>query len=110
MCIRDSHKQFVTILNLIFDCYVNLGPKIDGKQRYTEANAASLGLTIEDAETEMGFPAGWTDINDPDALPYRWQALRDETVGCEINPIFQEYLGKTTPVPDRLPPYTKIGT
>ena len=108
--VTACHKHFVTVLNLVFNCYADLGSKIDGKQRYTEANAASLGITIEDAEAEMGFPAGWTDINDPDALPHRWQALRDETVGCEINPIFHNYLGKTTPVPDRLPPLSKNGT
>jgi hypothetical protein len=73
-----SCKQyFVRVLNVIFECYLQFGPHINGKQRYTEEYFSSIGKTIEDAEEELGFPRGWTDIGDPDSIPYRWQLLRD---------------------------------
>lgn len=103
-------EYFAVILNLIYDCYVEFGPLIDGRQRYTENYFAEIGKTIEDAEEELGFPRGWTDIDDDSAQQYRWQALRDECTGCEINHIFNAYLQKSSPSPARLPPYQSNGT
>jgi hypothetical protein len=98
-------RYFRTILAVIFDCYIAFGPLIDAQQRYTAEYFASTGKSIEDAEEEMGMPRGWTDIGDPDSVPYRWQLIRDQAAGCEINDIFERYLGKSTPRPARLPPY-----
>lgn len=103
-------KYMVTITSLVYDCYIEFGPHIDGHQRYTEDYFWSIGKTITDAEEEIGFPRGWTDIGDSHAEAYRWQAIRDNVIGCEINHIFDEYLGKTTPIPERLPPYAPDGT
>lgn len=100
-------KYMVTIVSMVYDCYIEFGPYIDAHQRYTAEFFERIGKTIEDAEEEFGFPRGWTDIGDPDALPYRWQLLRDNTCGCEINHIFEKYLGKATPVTERLPEYKK---
>jgi hypothetical protein len=67
---------------------------------------SALYKSIEDAEEELGFPRGWTDIGDPSTLEYRWQLLRDRAAdSCGINDIFARYLGKTTPAPERLSPY-----
>lgn len=45
---------------------------------------------------------GWTEVSGyPEA--YRWQTLRDSMPGCGINHLFEEYLGKRTPEPERLP-------
>ena len=103
-------KYMVTITSLVYDCYLDFGPHIDGYQRYTEDFFRSIGKTIADAEEEIGLPPGWTDVGDSDAEAYRWQAIRDSVLGCEINDIFYEYLGKTTPIPERLPPYVPKGT
>jgi len=96
---------FTALLEIVYDCYLSFGPIIDAKQRYTAEHFQSLGMSIEDAEEELGYPRGWTDIGDPRATPYRWQVLRDQQAGCEIDHIFEKYLGRVTPRPGRLPPY-----
>jgi len=98
-------EYFRMLLSMVFDCYLRFGPIIDARQRYTAKYFASIGRTIEDAEEECGLPMGWTDIGDPASLPYRWQALRDHSGGCGIDHIFETYLGRTTPCPERLVPY-----
>jgi len=103
-------EYFLRALDLIYDCYVEFGPEIDEQQRYTAEYFSSIGKKIEDAEEELGFPRGWTDIGDPNSLEYRWQLIRDQSTGCEINDVFLKYLGKTTPIPDRLPSYEANGT
>ena len=104
------NEYFTKVLTLVYDCYLEFGPKIDQKQRFTSTYFSSLGKTIEDAEEELGYPRGWTDIGDPDALEYRWQLIRDQSVGCEINDVFTKYLGKTTPLCERLDRYERPGT
>ena len=98
-------RYFCILLEIIFDCYLKLGVLVDAHQRYTAEYYTSIGKTIEDAEEECGMPRGWTDIGDPASIPYRWQLLRDQSVGCEINHLFETYLGKRVPCPKRLPPY-----
>ncbi len=91
-----------TIVELVYDCYVVLGPHVDAHQHYTADHFARIGKTIEDAEEELFGFRGWTASPD---LPveYRWQIIRDSQPGCEINHLFEKYLGKTAPAPERLP-------
>jgi len=98
-------KYFEIILSLVYDCYVDFGPHIDGHQHYTAEHFASMDKTIENAEEEVGLPRGWTDIGDPDAMAYRWQALRHSVPGCEINHLFLKYLHKIISAPKPLPDY-----
>ena len=95
-------EYFVTILSIVYECYVDFGPYIDPKQHYTPEHFARIGKTIEDAEEKLFGIRGWTKVS---GYPedYRWQALRDSQPGCRINRIFQEYLGKSTPETKRLP-------
>lgn len=96
-----SRQYFTQILEIVFDCYLQFGPEIDEQQRYTSNYFSKIDKTIEDAEEELGFPRGWTDIGNPNFIEHRWQALRDSATGCEINDIFYAYLNKHTPIPDR---------
>lgn len=98
-------KYMLTITSLIFDCYIAFGPHIDAHQYYTAEHFDRIGKTVEDAEEEIGFPRGWTDIGDPDSLPHRWSLLRRQVAGCEVNHIFEKYLGRVTPQPAEPPPY-----
>lgn len=101
--IETAGRKYLTkIVEVVFDCYIKYGTYIDAQQHYTQEFFMSVGKTIEDAEEECGFPRGWTDIGDENLSQHRWQALRDTQPGCEINHIFQKYLGKTIPVPDRV--------
>lgn len=98
-------NYFVTILSIVYECYIQFGPNIDAQQRYTADYFEKIGKTVEDAEEEVGLQRGWTDIGDPTTTPYRWQSLRDRVGGCEINPLFRKYLNRSTPSPERLPDF-----
>jgi hypothetical protein len=98
-------SYFTTVLLLVYECYIDLGPIVDGQQRFTAEHFASLGKTIEDAEEEVGLPRGFTDVGDPDALPYRWELVRRRADGCLIEQQFVTWLGRSLPRPDELPAY-----
>ena len=98
-------EYFISVLELVYDCYRIFGTTIDAHQRYTSSYFLTIGKTIEDAEVEAGFIAGWTDIGKPEFEEYRWQMVRDQMPGCEINEIFYQYLNKITHAPERLPPF-----
>ena len=94
-------RYFRTLLQLVYQCYMDFGPDIDSRQHYTCENFARMGKTIEDAEEEIMGVRGWTSVPNFDEA-YRWQALRDQMPGCEIDHLFEEYLGKVTPCPPRV--------
>lgn len=82
----------VHILRLVADCYRRFGPWIDADQRYTIAGLARVGMSIEDAEAELGFPRGWTDVGDD--AEQRIVVLRNAAgPGCEIRDLLARYLG-----------------
>lgn len=88
-------SYFVSILQLVFDCYVELGAVVDGQQYFTRTNFATLGGTVEDAEQELGFPPGWTDLGISEIEPHRWEALRKQADGCLIEQQFERWLQKS---------------
>jgi hypothetical protein len=95
-------KYFKIILELVFECYMTFPTLINGQWRYTKEHYASLGKTIEDAESDLGFSRGWSKISglDEDTC---WQLLRRQADGCNIQSQFQEWLGKRVPCPDDEP-------
>jgi hypothetical protein len=92
-------QHFVTLLEVVYDCYCELGVHIDPQQYYTKEHFASNGRSIDDAETEVW---GWVRTSlieegfDEDA---RWHELRSRVSECKINHLFYSYLGKPTPQP-----------
>lgn len=96
---------FCTLLSLVHRCYVDFGTIIDAKLYFTESNFEEMGLSVEDAEEQLGLPRGFTDIGDPMAEPYRWEALRAQVDGCSLQSEFDRWLGKTLTWPEKLPPY-----
>lgn len=103
--VSASESYFRLVLELVYDCYVHMGPIVNGQLYFTAEHFASRGMSIEDAEEELGFPRGWTDIGCPDALPYRWELLRRQADGCLIDEQFHRWLERVTPRPELLPPY-----
>lgn len=103
--VSACEAYFVTVLRLVYDCYVELGSVFNGQQYFTQENFAKFGKTIEDAEEELGFPRGWTDIGQPGTDPYRWQILRKQADGCLIEEQFERWLNKSLPRPAPLPPF-----
>ena len=95
---------FRSVLALVYECYEVMGPTVHGQWYFTAEHFASRGLSIEDAEEELGFPRGYTDIGRPDLLTYRWELLRRQADGCLIEREFERWLGKELPRPPKLPP------
>jgi hypothetical protein len=58
------------------------------------------GKLYKDAEEEVFGIRGWTEVPGY-SEDYRWQAIRDSLVGCEIDDLFMEYIGKEAPRPTR---------
>ena len=98
-CCRAYLARLVTI---VYDCYMEFGSHINSHQYYTADYFLKIGKTIDDADEEVFGVRGWTAAAGfPEG--YRWQAIRDSVTGCEIDHLFEQYLGKTTPEPERLP-------
>ncbi len=92
-------SYFLLILEIVYDCYVQLGKFIDPQQYYTKENFARLGRTIDDAEVEVW---GWVCtslIDEGFDLDDRWHELRAHVGECTINHLFYSYLGKVAPQP-----------
>lgn len=92
---------FRTLLCLILEAFTEFRYELDDRWYYTAGHFQKMGKTIEDAEQELGFPRGWTDICDPEHEAERWRSFRmTQTVGCQINDLFEHYLGKSLEGPD----------
>lgn len=90
---------FVTLLEIVHDCYVVLGVHIDPQQYCTREHFATLGRSIDDAEIEV---CGWVCtslIEEGCEEDDRWHELRAHVGECKINHLFYAYLGKPTPQP-----------
>jgi len=93
--------HFKTLLELVFDSLIAFRYQLDDRWYYTQENFERLGKTIEDAEQELGFPRGWTEVSEAFPERERWAALRHtQTVGCQLNDLFLRYLGKQVEGPD----------
>jgi len=89
------------ILWIVLDAYRKFSFHIDERWYFTVENFQRLGKSIEDAEQELGFPRGWTDIGPQMHLAKRWRILRStQTIGCGINHLFDEYLSEHFSGPD----------
>lgn len=93
---------FVSVLELVYDCYLHLAHLVNGQHYFTEDNFQKLGKTVEDAEQELGFPRGWTGLGAVGSKTWRWKMLRSQADGCLIEELFERWLRKTLPHPDRL--------
>jgi hypothetical protein len=92
--------MLMVLLTIVFDCYEDFRFKINAQWYFTEENFSSRGLTVEDAEEELGFPRGWTKVNGPFDDSHRWKALRSTTNGCGIAHIFSRWLERIPAHPD----------
>ncbi|MCT4637459.1 MAG: hypothetical protein N4A72_07105 [Bacteroidales bacterium] len=103
--VTNCRVQFVKLLEIVYDCYIELGKQIDPQQYFTKENFTTLGLDIDDAEIRIW---GWvmtSYIEDGMDEDDRWHELRGKVGECGINHLFKGYLNKVTPqpiLPDRI--------
>lgn len=92
-------EHFKVILELVYECYLKFNPLINAQWRFTAEHFKRIGKTIEEAEQELGFPCGWTEVSGFDEAT-RWFYLRREADGCNTQCQFERWLGKRVPHPD----------
>jgi len=101
--IRACEYYLIRLVEIVFDAYRVFGRDIDPEQYYSEEAFHDRGLTIEDAEEEIIGVRGWTKGSDI-PIAFRWQMLRDSMPKCQIDHLFDEYLGEVRSIPERLDP------
>ena len=91
----ECKLYFIKILELVYECYVAFKYSLSSKWFYTQEYFDILGKTIDDADEEIMGVFGWTKLNNNDEeIEKRWTVLRNQVIGCEIQHIFNNYLGK----------------
>jgi len=96
--VKASMQYFTSLVSIVFDCYRRFKSVVDPRWYYTQGNFVAMGKTFEDAVVELGFPPEWASCapTEPDG----WRALRSQQPRCQINDIFQNYLGRKIADPD----------
>jgi hypothetical protein len=93
--------HFINLVSLVYDAFEEFRYKLDDRWYYTEDHFRQMGKSFEDAVEELGFPRDWVAASSELPELERWRALRRaQTVGFQINAIFESYLGKTIKGPD----------
>ena len=94
-------QYFTTLLELIFDAMTAFKYALDDRWYFTDENFRRMGKSFSDAVMECGFPEQWANISGGLDQRSQWQVLRKtQTVGCQINALFVEYLGRCILGPD----------
>lgn len=96
--VEASTTYFKLLVSLIFDVYLEFRTAVDPRWYYTEENFQAASRTFEDAIGELGFPPAWASATPPGLDG--WRALRALQSPCQLNRIFDRYLGKTIADPD----------
>ncbi len=81
------------LLEKILDCYKTFGTIIDPEQYFSFENIKKTGKTIEDFEEDLGFPRGWTCLEEA-TNDERLSVIRREIRHDGIDHILIKYLGK----------------
>ena len=91
-------SYFLSLLELIYNCYDKFKTTVDPQWYFTQDNFLQTGRGVEDALIEMGFPSGWYKSM-PDEVG-AWKALRKQQPSCVLNELFRKYLEKVILGPD----------
>ncbi len=95
--------HFTNLLSLVYDAFAKFRCQLDDRWYYTEDHFRRMGKSIEDAVEELGFPREWTAAASGLPESETWRVLRrTQTVGCQLNAVFQSYLGKIIRGPDEV--------
>lgn len=93
--------HFTNLVSLVYDAFEEFRCKLDDRGYYTEDHFRQMGKSFEDAVEELGFPRDRVAASSELPESERWRVLRrTQTVGCQLNAIFESYVGKTIRGPD----------
>lgn len=98
---RICKTHFTTLVRLVFDAFEEFRYDLDERWYFTEDHFRQTGKSLGDAIEELGFPQDWLAASSGFPESERWTVLRrTQTVGCQLNSVFESYLGKTISGPD----------
>ena len=98
--ILASTDYFKSLVGVVFECYMRFLTTVDARWYFTEEHFRTMGKTLGDALAEVGFPAGWLKAFRGNSETDAWRLLRSQQAACQINGLFERYVGKSIPDPD----------
>jgi hypothetical protein len=98
--VQASTLYFTSLVNVVFECHDRFRFVVDPQWYFTQDNFSAMGKTFEDAVVELGFPLAWASC--VPAGDDRWRALRSQQPACQINDLFQKYIGREFASPDEV--------
>ena len=96
--VQASRLYFVSLVNVVFECYERFKFVVDPQWYFTRENFSAMGKTFEDAVLELGLPPVWASCAPPG--DDGWRALRSQQPPCQINHLFRKYIGSEIAGPD----------
>ena len=98
-------SHFTSLLALVYDAFSTFLHQLDDRWYFTEDHFQRMGKSFDDAVTEVGLQHEWATAAAVLSNLAKWRALRStQTVGCQLNPLFDRYLGKAILGPDDVTP------
>lgn len=93
--------QMTTICGVVDGAYSQFGHEIDPDQRFTPSGLSKLGMSLDDLESYVGFPQGFTDIEwgGVNKDLHRLELLRKQIPGSAVKPLLVKYLGRELTYP-----------
>ncbi len=98
--VHVSTIYFVSLINVIFECYSEFRHVVDPQWYFTHENFLAMGKSFEDAVLELGFPPEWASYAPIEGD--KWRILRLQQPSCQVNGLFQKYIGRIIASPDDL--------
>lgn len=96
--VQAATLYFVSLVNVVFECYERFKCVVDPQWYFTRENFAAMGKTFEDAISELGFPPDWASSAPPG--DDGWRAIRSQQPPCELNGLFRKYIGREITGPE----------
>ena len=95
--VYTSETYFKSLLEVVYECYVHFKCIVDPRWYSTRNNFLAMGKTFKDAVVESGYPEEWASYTEEEA---GWHVLRRLQPPCQINDLFDQYLGVWVEDPD----------
>ncbi|MGB9104185.1 MAG: hypothetical protein WCC59_05465, partial [Terriglobales bacterium] len=99
--VEASTLYFTSLVEVVFECYERFRCVVDPQWYFTDENFSAMGKTLDDAIAELGFPPAWATCA-PRKAGEAWRVLRSLQPSCQINDLFEKYVGRQIAGPDDL--------
>ena len=98
--VSASTDYFKSLVRVVFECYMRFLATVDARWYFTEEHFRAEGKTLGDAMAELGFPVDWLKAVPKGREAEAWRVLRSQQPACQVNVLFERYIGENVPDPD----------